>query len=306
MAVDGNERVLESSTDQSSRNNGNLLESFLNKADFERTFKQDMSDAISRLFPSSGEMLAQIGQSDRGSDSAEDTQSGGARARRPRVADRGGDDRADTRTSGDGAKKPVVEKNPDGDVTKVTYPNGDTKAFEYDANHHLTKIKYKNGDYYEKDKNDNWNLHSKHATDSLGQATIRVDREGTLIFHSQDGSRVMITRPDGKIGSVELEQGWVTKVDYPAGDIKQFEYDNDGLTKVKEKNGTYWQKETDGNWKLYDRGGSPTGARMGTIEIEENGDLTMKSVDGKNETITLPNGTVYRKADGRVTHIDKK
>ncbi len=115
----------------------------------------------------------------------------------------------------------------------------------------------------------------------------------------------MITRPDGKIGSIEGEQGQVKKVDYPGGDSKQFEHDKDGLSKVTEKNGNYWQKDSDGTWKQYDPKGSATGGKMGKIDIDEVGDLTMTSVDGKSEAIISPNGTIYRKVDGRVTKIER-
>lgn len=304
MAEDKIEKTLEQDN-ESPQGDGHLLEDFLNRADFENTFHKDIPDAVVSQFPSSDEMLAQAGPTDRGGGTAADARAGGVEARRPRVADRGSDAAPDARAEGAEEKKPKVEKNADGDVTKVTYPNGDTKEFEYDAKHQLTKFKYKNGDYYAKDGNDNWVLHSKHASDSLGKATIRVEKDGTLVFWSQDGNHGMITRPDGRIGKVELENGRVKEIDYPGPDRREFEYDKDGLSKVKEKDGSYWQKGDGGTWTLHDPNGKPTGATMGKIEIDETGDLTMTSVDGKKETIIMPNGTIYRKENGRVSRIEK-
>lgn len=272
-----------------------LLDSFLNLADFQNTFKQNKADNLPG-FPSADQMF--IGENGDTSHAAKPT----------RVADRGDDAKPDKNGNQQAQKKPIVEKNRQGDVSKVTYPNGDTKEFEYDGKHHLTKIKYKNGDYYEKDKNDNWNLHSKHATDSLGQAHIRVENDGTMVFHSQDGSKVMITRADGKIGSMDVDPktDQVQKVDYPGGDSRKFDYDQNGLSKVTEKNGNTWQKEADGSWSQYDPKGTATGSKMGSIDVDETGDMTTKSVDGKKETIYLPNGTVYKKSDGRVQSIERK
>jgi hypothetical protein len=302
MRAENIESKSESVDNQPLQESKQLLDSFLNLTDFRNAFKQTQKDALPG-FPSGDEMiLAQAGP-----ESESDSRAAHIKARPTRVADRGDDTKAEKRGQDSVEKKPVVEKNTQGDVSKVTYPNGETKEFEYDAKHHLTKIKYKNGDYYEKDKNDNWNLHSKHATDSLGQANIRVEKDGTLVFHSQDGNRTMITRPDGRIGSVEREQGQqVKKVDYPGGDSKQFEHDKDGLSKVTEKNGNTWQKDSDGSWNQYDKKGTATGGKMGKIDIDELGDLTMTSVDGKSETLILPNGTIYRKANGRVTNIERK
>lgn len=292
MRTENTEKVTETAAAQDFGQSQKLLDSFLNITDFRNSFKQDKQEALPG-FPSADEMLF-LNESQQ------------VKAKPTRVADRGDDTKAQKRDQNPDEKKPVVERNPQGDVSKVTYPNGDTKEFEYDAKHHVNKIKYKNGDYYERDNNNEWTLHSRHATDSLGQAAVHVEKDGTLVFHSQDGEHTMLTRPDGKIGTVEREQGQVKKVDYPGGDTKQFEHDKDGLSKVTEKNGSYWQKDIDGSWKQYDTKGTATGGKMSKIDIDELGDLTMISSDGKAETIYRPDGTIYRKQDGRVSHIEKK
>ncbi len=297
MVAEGTERSLDLSTDESSQNSGRLLEDFLNKSDFQSSFRKDILPQPN-LFPANDELLEQLLTGERAAP---------VLLRGDNVQYSKTDFRDLTIHADEVNGSIVVRDNKTGNVTKVVHPDGKTMEFEYDAQKNLTKIKYKSGSYYEKDPtNDVWTLHSKHATDNLGQAAIKVERDGTLVFVSQDGNHVMITRRDGEIGSVDIENGRVTKAGYAGRGTREFEYDENGLTKVKEKDGTYWQNETDGTWKSYDPKGNPTGRSMGKIEIDETGDLTMTSVDGKHETMYMPNGTIYRKENGRVTRIERK
>lgn len=304
MTTERRESDMELKNSQSSQNSEHLLANFLSKGDFQSVFASNKREALPGQFPSGLEIVGDSDKADRGGETAREARTGGIEAKRPRVADKGSDEHRDAKGDHHDEKKPAVEKNASGDVTKVTYPNGDTKQFEYDAKHHVNKIIYKNGDFYEKDANTGeWSLHSKHTTDSLGQASIKVEKDGTLVMASEDGSQVMLTRPDGKIGTMERVNGQVTKIDYPGTESRKLEYDQDGLSKVTEQNGNYWKKEADGTWKQFDQKDKPTGSDLGKIEIEVTGELTLTSVNGKEEKILLPNGTVYEKENGRVTHI---
>jgi YD repeat-containing protein len=190
------------------------------------------------------------------------------------------------------------ERNADNKVTEVHFANGTSQRYEYGPDGRLQQYTDQNGWSWRKE-NGTWNLYDNNGqrTGEPLQGDIDVDSHGNFIFRHNDGM-VETTSPDGSYVR-QAADGHVSRVTYPDGTAKEFQYGPDGrLTEYTDQNGWSWRRDSSG-WHLYNAEGQRTAETLqGDIEVDRNGNFTFVHTDGTRET-TRPNGTTFRTPPGR-------
>ncbi|MGH9548468.1 MAG: hypothetical protein ACRD3W_03795, partial [Terriglobales bacterium] len=132
-----------------------------------------------------------------------------------------------------------------GQLTQITYPDGSGRAFDYDASGKLTQIfefnKSDDGASYKLDDKGNWvNSDSgapapyKNPMTSPDGGFSYTDASGKSVTIASDGTTQLAPVPNS---NVTIDNGQVTKVAYPDGSGRSFEYDSSGkLTQIFDYN----------------------------------------------------------------------
>lgn len=199
----------------------------------------------------------------------------------------------------DSAQAAGIDRDGQGRVSEVRYPDGSTKQFEYGADEKVNRVTDENGWSWRRDAQ-GWHLydsHGKQTVDEQGKPTrlegdISVDQQGNFIFTHNNGMKE-ISGPSGSYIRQE-PNGDVSRVTYPDGTRKEFTYGQGSrLDAYTDQNGWSWRRDTDG-WHLYDdQGQRKPDTLQGDIEVDRQGNFTFVHRDGTRE-VTRPDGSVQR------------
>jgi len=218
-----------------------------------------------------------------------------------------------------------VQKNEQGEVASVTYPNGSSREFEYTSPGQPDRIVFRSApdkivDVWEKGAGGKWR---RLIPDAQGQLQVTKDTwigkvtvdqsNGNLIYeadvefddpkHEIDPVKVTV-RPDGteilnfgEYSALKNEKGQVVEATDPKGKKIKFEYRGDQLSQIYSGDGK----------PVLD--GSET-----SVNVEENGDYEIGRADGSKvfqsiwgySMIEAPDGSrEYHQRDGSITRSVK-
>ncbi len=189
-----------------------------------------------------------------------------------------------------------VERNLSGKVSRVVYPNGDSKSFEYGPDGLLNRIEYKDGSCFTKEGS-SWVLYDHYGQKqdvTLGKDKIDVDSDGNFIFLFNDGDR-NISTPSGAVLTKD-KNGSITQIAYPKGEIKEFKYVDGKLVEYRSKDGLFSWKLDGDTWNLYDEHGARTGDTMGKdrVWLEKDGTFVFYEAATGQLTKTRTDGCIVK------------
>src|SRR5262249_39061174 len=125
-----------------------------------------------------------------------------------------------------------------------------------------------------------------------GEITMLLSNSDQEVILHADGSRSDKTS-DGSTVTID-SNNHVTKVEYPDGVVATAEYDGDHLKSIKQSNGISWEKSGDA-W-VQKRDGKETGMRADDLDLNQDGDLTFKFKDAKQEMSIHRDGSTREKS----------
>ncbi len=211
-----------------------------------------------------------------------------------------------------GAKDKSVKLDDKGRVTEVTYPDGKSRQFGYDAKTgDLNRIVQPDGQVNIL-KDGKWVVDSAISIPGrpLADANLKnpkVNPDGTFTYEQNNGSKVAVAK-DGatelttKDGAVMKSgaDGKVTEVRYPNGDTRTFTYGHDGNVKTYTENGKTYEVRELG--EVYGPDGKFTG--MKNPKIGRDGAFTVQDAEGGFATTYLDGRSSLAKKDGSFVNKD--
>ncbi len=204
-----------------------------------------------------------------------------------------------------------LDRNARNQVSRVEYPDGTSKTFEYGPDNQLSRSTDQNGWSWRKE-NDGWQLYNStnERTETRLEGDIKVDQQGNFIFEHTDHTKE-ISRPDGSYrreyangGNFERNaQNQVTSIQAADGSTKQLEYGQDGrLMRETHQDGSSWRRDNDG-WHLYDSSGRRGEALQGDIEVNAQGQYIFKHTNGMRETSGADGSYIRHEPNGDVSRV---
>lgn len=206
----------------------------------------------------------------------------------------------------DAQKAPGVQKDADGRVTSVTYPDGSTNEMIYDKDGNVTQLNARDGSVWKKDDSGEWkrSRDGKPIKDEVGD--FKVNEEGEIVAFRKDGSVDAVKHVDGsktefgKDGTSQMttdSHERPTSITYSDGSTNKIKYDKDGnVEQVDTKDGSTWKKDDKGEWKRT-KDGKPVDDEVGGFHVTEDGDIIATRKDGTPDMV--------RHRDGSVTEFSK-
>lgn len=240
----------------------------------------------------------------------------------PEIVD-GSDAKADLNQPVDAQKAPGVDRDSDGRVTSVTYPDGTENRVQYDENGNVSQLDTRDGSTWKKNEEGEWKRtkNGEPVEDSVGD--FHVTESGDIVATRKDGSVDMIKHPDGsktefsedgKSQMTRDENDRPTSVTYADGSTNKIKYDENGnVAELHTRDGSTWKKNEDGEWKRT-KDGKPVEDEVGDFQVTEDGDIVALRKDGSVDAIkhrdgstteygTDGNSQMTKDADGRPTSI---
>src|SRR4029453_7384871 len=189
--------------------------------------------------------------------------------------------------------QPGVARDAQDVVSRVTYPDYSTREFLYragtvsemalrDRDGKITAKWFKNGDSYSEHRLDG--AQAAESPGRLWQGAITVDhKSGDVVFQPKHSPMTITERAaDGVAYSENTRGGWavarsrdglVTRVDYPGGGFRVFDYDPKGLSKITEGDGLTYTRQIDGSWLKFDSSNNSSELCQERFAVNERGDL---------------------------------
>lgn len=214
-----------------------------------------------------------------------------------------------------------VEKNPNGDVTQVTYPDGSNRSFTRDNSGNINQIQETDGSTWKHDSDGKWHQYKgDKPTGSVNDATPSVDSNGNYSYTGADG-KTTVRQTDGSTRIQETDGsssttdsgGLLKEKTYPGGSARQFERDDKGnLTRIDNPDGSSWSQDN-GQWNHKDASGkvlesagySPRVFADGSFSISEGDGTTYNGKpDGTAEAKRGDGSTVKYDNENRITSVD--
>jgi len=228
----------------------------------------------------------------------------------------------------------IIHTNPDGNPTKIKYPNDRSCDIDYGSDKQPSAIKFSDGEQWRKEDG-KWN-HYKNGkqVEEKDQSEFKVERDGDIIqsvaTQRNDGSpltedRVYVRHPDGKTITETFKAGTlsettltrdrdidgpITKIEYGHGRSTELVYKDGQLAEVHGDAGEYklengkWQRyETDPITAKLEKSGKPGDTQ---IKLDQTtGDLEKTSNNGEKIVKSADGTTVFTHADGSMVTQDR-
>lgn len=194
-----------------------------------------------------------------------------------------------------------IERDAQGRVTDVTYPDGTSRHIRYEGNN---PVEVQGPDGTWKKEADGWNRYDENGNKTSHADDIRVNSEGDVevragdvaAIHHPDGSTTDVSSDGSKV--TRDDDGRVTRVEYPNGrPASSIEYDHSGNpTRIRGSDNFEWRKEGD-VWKHYDADGQEIGT-ANSVDVSEDGEISIKSAEAEI--------TIYRNGEGAMVLKDSE
>lgn len=218
-----------------------------------------------------------------------------------------------------------IETDDQGRVTKVDYPNGDSRSIRYNEAGEIDRVEYK-GEVFEL-KDGKWQSTKSgdlggngfgHRAGSLtAEANFgnpKISSEGTFTFEEKDGSRIAVFtdgtqtafNPDNSTVFTNAE-GQVSYVKYGNGDTRSYTYGADGkMSSVIENGVTYGVH----NGVLHGPDGKPTSAEGVSVSkdgvysyLDADGNYVSTQTDRTSTQLGVDGSLIKKDTEGRITDI---
>lgn len=215
--------------------------------------------------------------------------------------------------------KMTIDKN--GRVTELRQADGKSGKFEYNPNGDLEKITLPDGTTQTKKSDGTWSVADKNGKETGRiNGDIQVTKEGDVVFVGKDGNS-QISHLDGSKTVINADQsqmtkdksGKVTSITQADGDTTKFEYDQSGsLNKVKLPDGGSQTKQSDGSWIHNDKDGKEVGKLNGDVFVtqsgdvvhaDKNGEVQVDHLDASKTFINKDQSQITYDKDGKVTSL---
>ncbi len=216
-------------------------------------------------------------------------------------------------------------KNTNGQVDSITYADGKSNKFQYDAGGKLARVinsdgtswAHEEGLWFKYDKSGERVDHfdGKMYVTKYGEIVQKDGEHVVNVTHRNgktegvqkdaDGTRT-VTNPDHS--EISKVGGRVDRVKYPDGDYSHFEYDNKGkLNRIKNADDTTWSRDGD-SWVKAGKDGKPIERYEGNFSVGPDGSVVQKNHDGswvKTRTLDGDEETICKYPDGTSSVTDK-
>ncbi len=201
----------------------------------------------------------------------------------------------------DAERAPGVQKDADGRVTAVTYPDGSTNEMKYDKDGNMTELDARDGSVWKKNEDGEWKRtrDGKPIDDEVGD--FRVTDEGDIVAFRKDGSVDAVKHVDGSKteygtdGTSQMttdSQDRPTSITYSDGSTNKIKYDKDGnVEELDTKDGSVWKKDDKGEWKRT-KDGEPVEDSVGDFHVTKDGDIIATRKDGTPDLVKHKDGSV--------------